>query len=75
MASNLYYHARNLSEDDFVGFYNRTSLSNNITLKRVQPVNRVSQESDLAVKLTELMEYGKKNDSEGELSELISCVK
>ena len=68
MASNLYYHAKGLSEEEFIAFYNKTSLTNNITLKKVQPFNKVSQEHDLAIKLTELIEYGKKINNDEEIS-------
>lgn len=36
VAANMYYHARAMEEEDFVAYYNRTSLANPITLKKVQ---------------------------------------
>ena len=47
MVSNLYYHARGLSEEEFIKFYNQVCLSNNVTLKKVQKSNVVNSESDL----------------------------
>lgn len=36
VAANIFYHARALEEEDFINYYNKTSLSNPITLKKVQ---------------------------------------
>lgn len=36
MALNIYYHARALDEEDFADFYHKISLSNTITLKKIE---------------------------------------
>ncbi len=63
VAANIFYHARALDEEDFIAYYNKTSLSNPITIKKVQNSNRKDPEN-ISEKLSELITAVKHHSSE-----------
>lgn len=74
MAANIYCHARAMDEEDFISYYNKTSLSNPITLKKVQS-DAKKDPSTLSDKIGELLAYSKNHSNEDKISELIGLLK
>lgn len=69
-----------MNEEDFINFYNKTSLSNPITLKKVQhdsitTGNKIKDQGVLISKLNELMAYSKDHDNEQYIKILIQNIK
>lgn len=73
-AANIYCHAKAMDQEDFIAYYNKISLSNPITLKKVQPDGK-KENVGLLAKVNELLTYSKNNSDEQKVQEIIHAIK